>query len=433
LMCGLARVLKTDLAFGYMAICEYNSKVSPQDGTSPGYDHILDLDSRYQGEPTFNTCRRLTTLIDQAAVWADLQAPQNERVGLKGNLHLSLQSETYKLPSPVVTPLTTFVPKDFFESKSGITPEQVEIQRGWNDKYLKNKRETHFLRECKWGITDPRDRGTPMPEEKLEGVWKAPADGSVPAAVGKGEGNFDEDHVKRADDAPDYPANKTSGDNSATTSVGDLPMEREERSSAKHVIKSEDVAEIKEEHVVEDGTEQSQSNEGTHHKTTKIEMIHKTYSLGNKPEGTGPSPHLASNLAVEGKLGSLIDPSDIKPEAIEIGPNADGRDFKTVDGARRSMTAMKEDQNRSTDIQSDPQMQKALADEQMSHIYLKFDTFSRSQAEDRSKLYPKPMPKKPPPELPAKKAPSILLDTLPPVNAAIVQQSARMAALAKGT
>ena len=87
LICGLATLLKTDLAFGYMAICEYNSQVSPQDGTSPGYDHILDLDSRYQGEPMFNTCRRLTTLIDQSATWADIHAPPNERVGLKGNLH----------------------------------------------------------------------------------------------------------------------------------------------------------------------------------------------------------------------------------------------------------------------------------------------------------------------------------------------------------
>ena len=78
LMCGLAHILKTDLAFGYMADCEYNKQVGSQNGTSPGYDHILDLDSRFQGEPMFNSCRKLATLIDQAAVYADVNAPPNE-------------------------------------------------------------------------------------------------------------------------------------------------------------------------------------------------------------------------------------------------------------------------------------------------------------------------------------------------------------------
>lgn len=85
LMCGLAHILNTDLVFGYMAYCEYNKQVSPQDGTSPGYDHSLDLDSRFQGEPLFNSCRQLSTLIGQAAVYADINAPSSDSVGLKGH------------------------------------------------------------------------------------------------------------------------------------------------------------------------------------------------------------------------------------------------------------------------------------------------------------------------------------------------------------
>lgn len=54
-MCGLAHILKTEFDFGYMADCEYNKQVSPQDGTTPGYDHMLELDSELQGEPTFSS------------------------------------------------------------------------------------------------------------------------------------------------------------------------------------------------------------------------------------------------------------------------------------------------------------------------------------------------------------------------------------------
>lgn len=74
-----------ELAFGYNTYYDYTSTASPNNGNSPGYPQVLDIDSNHAGEPIFNVCRSLPTLTDQACVYAEVAVIYTGRIDLKDN------------------------------------------------------------------------------------------------------------------------------------------------------------------------------------------------------------------------------------------------------------------------------------------------------------------------------------------------------------
>ena len=127
-------------------------------------------------------------------------------------------------------------------------------------------------------------------------------------------------------------------------------------------------------------------------------MIHKTYSLGNKLEGTSPSPHLASNLATEGRLAKIKDKlkedNVDRPQAMNVEPLSEGREYETQEGTWQNMPAQDEDPNsRSANtFVFDSAVQKTFELQQMSQTYTHFthfDAFNREQANERAKMLPK--------------------------------------------
>lgn len=82
-----------NLQFGYSAVCDDASAVSPGHGDEAGHSRILDIDSRCIGEPVFNNCRTLAILIDMACVWSQMEVLPMDRVQLKGNLHIRIPGE----------------------------------------------------------------------------------------------------------------------------------------------------------------------------------------------------------------------------------------------------------------------------------------------------------------------------------------------------
>ena len=137
----------------------------------------------------------------------------------------------YRLPSPVVTPLNTFVPKEFFEVRGCFFPDEVKIQRKWNNKNLESKREQHRDREQRWGITDPRVPKVPVSKRKLGGVWKDPVDSGVATTVDQDEDMNDDDLADDENDTSALPVSRTHDESSAIASVGD-PTEEARREPA---------------------------------------------------------------------------------------------------------------------------------------------------------------------------------------------------------
>ena len=223
-------------------------------------------------------------------------------------------------------------------------------------------------------------------------------------------------------DTPVLPANRTHDESSATASVGDTTEEAKREPAQIQVERNENV--------VEAGIDGDQQIEHIPQEYTNNEMIHISYSLGNKPEGTGPSPHLASNLATEGRLAKLKDKLKEdnvgRPQAMNVEPLSEGRDYETQAGTLQTMPAQDEDPNsRSANtFVCDSAVQKTLELQQLSEIYTHFDAFNREQANERAKMLPK---KAPPPQLPK------LTDTLPPSNTAVIQRNSRLAGIAKPT
>lgn len=194
----------------------------------------------------------------------------------------------------MVTPLKTFVPRYFFELRDDQVPDEVQFQRRWNNKCLRQKREQHHAREDRWGIKDHRAPRLPNihgPTGPPEGVWKrsTTVGGGAPAAADPDEEADDENNgpmVQASSSAPE--------ESSATASVGEAPTMRVREEPQQRP------ANITDSKIVEAGISGDPDLDTIPEEYTRIEMIQSTASLGNTPEGTGSISHLGSNLATEG-------------------------------------------------------------------------------------------------------------------------------------
>lgn len=88
------------LAFGSVAFCDYNSTDSLGNGIAPGCSHVFDIGRHQIGEPIFNGCRCLSTLVDRACVYAAATMPDEERVGLEGRFAFAYSERHLPLPQP---------------------------------------------------------------------------------------------------------------------------------------------------------------------------------------------------------------------------------------------------------------------------------------------------------------------------------------------
>lgn len=81
---GVAALMDDELGFEYLADCDYNSVAGPENGNKLGHSQVLDIDSHHVGEPIYNGCRTLPTMIDEACVYAEVDVHATARIGLKG-------------------------------------------------------------------------------------------------------------------------------------------------------------------------------------------------------------------------------------------------------------------------------------------------------------------------------------------------------------
>lgn len=140
------------LAFGYVAYCDYIDAISPQNGNAPGYSHVLDIDNHHGGEPIFNGCKLLATLVVRACVYADAIMPIDGKVGLNKNLHLSIPIEKCSLPNQTLTPLIYFKPQAYDQTMDGIASVRTLAQSNRSGRYLKLKRYDQIDCGIKWGL-----------------------------------------------------------------------------------------------------------------------------------------------------------------------------------------------------------------------------------------------------------------------------------------
>lgn len=133
----------------YVAHCDYNRAVSRALGNAPGNSHFLGIDSHHVGEPIFNGFRRMATLSDGVCVYAAAAIPDDEKVGLTGNLHSRTPRETCRHPSPTITPLNSFTPPDCYELTDGVASVCAIAQRQWLERCLHVKRYTQICRDLK--------------------------------------------------------------------------------------------------------------------------------------------------------------------------------------------------------------------------------------------------------------------------------------------
>lgn len=70
---GVAGHMDFDSECQYSAQCDYNETVRLGNGHSPGHSQVLDMNSQHCGEPVFNGCPSLPSLICNTCIWAEVE------------------------------------------------------------------------------------------------------------------------------------------------------------------------------------------------------------------------------------------------------------------------------------------------------------------------------------------------------------------------
>lgn len=149
---GIAEHMDYALEFGYTALCDYNNTVSPGTEHAPGHSRILDIDTKFIGEPMFNSGNTNSSLIDIAWVWPQRAVLSMGQVQLAGRLHLSVPCEKCRLPSPTSTPLIKFKPTDMTKATDEVAARRVLAQREWLHNLCRKKSNSQRKRELYRGL-----------------------------------------------------------------------------------------------------------------------------------------------------------------------------------------------------------------------------------------------------------------------------------------
>lgn len=101
------------------------------------------------GEPIFNSCTTLPTLVGMACVWSQVELTPMEHIQLKWNLHMCIPCDNCRLPSPTITPFTAVRPTDMIQKADGIAARCVTAQRVLLNIWLRMKIHDQLERELK--------------------------------------------------------------------------------------------------------------------------------------------------------------------------------------------------------------------------------------------------------------------------------------------
>lgn len=183
---GVVTLMDEDIAFGYLDYCDYNRADSPENGNTLGHAHVLDIDIHHVGEPLFNVCRSLPTLMGHACAYAEAYVIETERIGSNDKVRLILPSETCKLPGPPITPRFYCKPTYITEQIDDNIALRVCAQSKLLERVLKRKRYEQVDRALRWGACTQREahaRAALMRHirrgSQRYGVWVEPTEQAI--------------------------------------------------------------------------------------------------------------------------------------------------------------------------------------------------------------------------------------------------------------